>query len=101
MKSFAPGDRVVAINTNHSSPICGPSRHDRHCYLFPDGVLRQGTVYHVASVRPSGDGNQGLMLTGLRICWGKEEIPWNSSRFRKIKSSESICKGHSENPASS
>jgi hypothetical protein len=32
----------------------------------------------------SSDGNQGITLTGLRILWGAQEMPWNSSRFRKV-----------------
>jgi hypothetical protein len=33
----------------------------------------------------SSDGNQGLTLTGLRICWGSQEMPWHGSRFRKVE----------------
>jgi hypothetical protein len=98
MESFYPSDRVVAVNTNHAKAICGASGPSHICYTFPDGTLCEGKVYHVASVTSSRDGHQGLMLTGLRIFWDKEQIPWNSSRFRKIKSSGSICKVREENP---
>jgi hypothetical protein len=33
----------------------------------------------------SSDGYQSLTLTGLRFCWGSQEMPWNGSRFRKGK----------------
>jgi len=85
METFSPGDRVVAINTDLSGPICGPSQPALHPFRFPDGPLRQDVVYHVAAVRRSRDGNQGLTLTGLRILWGAQEMPWNSSRFRKLE----------------
>ncbi len=90
METFAPGDRVVAINTDLSGPICGPANPDRHPFLFPDGPLRKDVIYHVASVSVSKDGNQYLILTGMRVFWGAEEIPWASSRFRKVDT----LKGH-------
>jgi hypothetical protein len=83
METFAPGDRVVAINTDLSAPICGAkSMPDAYC--FPDGPLKENTIYHVENVRSSRDGNQGLFITGLRVFVGKHHIPWNSSRFRKV-----------------
>ena len=85
METFSPGDRVVAINTDLSGPICGPSQPALHTFRFPDGPLRQDVIYHVAAVRRSRDGNQGLTLTGLRVCWGSQEMPWNSARFRKLE----------------
>jgi hypothetical protein len=100
MKKFTAGDRVVATNTDLSAPLCGPMNSNGHQFIFPDGELQEGIVYHVASVSRSRDGHQGLKLTGLRIHWAGREIPWNSSRFRMIKSSEScvrrIAKNHSE-----
>lgn len=86
METFAPGDRVVAINTDMSGPICGPANPELHPFLFPDGPLRKDVIYHVASVSVSKDGNQGLYLTGMCVFWGPREIPWNSSRFRKVDS---------------
>jgi hypothetical protein len=90
MQPFAPGDRVVAINTDLSAPICGPANAERHPFLFPDGPLRKDVIYHVVSVSASGDGNQSLKLTGIRVFWGGQELPWNSSRFRKVDT----LKGH-------
>jgi hypothetical protein len=90
MQPFAPGDRVVAINTDLSAPICGPANAERHPFLFPDGPLRKDVIYHVVSVSSSGDGNQSLKLTGIRVFWGSHEMPWNSSRFRKVDT----LKGH-------
>lgn len=84
MEIFCPGDRVVAINTDLSGPICGPSDPSLHPFRFPDGPLRKDVVYHVASVSGSIDGNQSILLTGLRVFWGSREIPWNSTRFRKV-----------------
>jgi hypothetical protein len=49
METFAPGDRVVAINTDMSGPICGPTNPELHPFLFPDGPLRKDVIYHVAS----------------------------------------------------
>jgi hypothetical protein len=86
METFAPGDRVVAINTDLSAPICGAPNHELHPFRFPDGPLRRDVIYHVKSVSTSRDGNQGLQITGLRVLWGTNDvIPWNSSRFRKVE----------------
>jgi hypothetical protein len=85
METFAPGDRVVAINTDLSAPICSTETMP-DAYSFPDGSLKENTVYHVENVRSSRDGNQGLFITGLRVFVGKHHIPWNSSRFRKVDS---------------
>ena len=90
METFAPGDRVVAIKPDMPGPICGPAKPDLHPFRFPDGPLRKDVVYHVVSVSISRDGNQGLSLTGMRVLWGPREIPWNSSRFRKVDT----LKGH-------
>jgi hypothetical protein len=85
MQSFAPGDRVVAINTDMSGPICGPQNPETHPFLFPDGPLRRDVVYHVTRVGKCRDGNQALWLTGMRVFWGPTEFPWNSTRFRKVQ----------------
>ena len=90
MQPFVPGDRVVAINTNMSAPIYGPANPELHPFLFPDGPLRKDLIYHVVSVSASGDDNQRLMLTGIRVFWGTQEMGWNSSRFRKVDA----LKGH-------
>lgn len=85
METFAPGDRVIAINPDMSGPICGPANPELHPFLFPDGPLRRDVIYHVASVTISKECDQGLHLTGTRVFWGPHEIPWNSSRFRKAQ----------------
>jgi hypothetical protein len=90
MQPFAPCDRVVAINTDLSAPIYGPANPESYPFLFPDGPLRNDVIYHVASVSASGDGNQCLHLTGIRVFWGSQEMPWNSTRFRKVDA----LKGH-------
>lgn len=90
METFAPGDRVVAINTDMSGPICGPANPELHPFRFPNGPLRKDVIYHVASVSGSKDGNQCLHLTGMRVFWGSWGLPWNSSRFRKV----GTLKGH-------
>ncbi len=90
MQPYAPGDRVVAINTDMSGPICGPKNVELHPFIFPDGPLRNDVIYHVVSASASGDGNQRLLLTGIRVFWGTQEMGWNSSRFRKVDA----LKGH-------
>jgi hypothetical protein len=85
MERFSPGDLVVAVRAHQPGPICGPPDPGQHLFRFPDGPLRNGVVYHVAAVGFSRDGNQALWLTGLRVVWGPRELPWNSSRFRKIR----------------
>jgi hypothetical protein len=89
METFAPGDRVVAINTDMSGPIYMLGDCSQQPYRFPDGPLRQDVIYHVAEtvMRP---GRQGIFLTGIRVMWGSYEIPWDFSRFRKVDT----LKGH-------
>lgn len=84
MDKFSAGDRVVAINTNLSGPICPPSDPDLHPFCFPDGVLRKGQVYHVKSTNDPDNGKQGVFLTGLRVLWGPDDVPWSATRFRKV-----------------
>jgi hypothetical protein len=84
METFSPGDRVVAINTDMSGPICGPTDSAPHVFRFPFGSISRDVIYHVAAVGPSKDGNQALFLTGLRVMLDSREIGWNSSRFRKV-----------------
>jgi hypothetical protein len=85
METFAPGDRVVAINTDMSGPIHPDGDRSRHPFLFPDGPLRKDVVYHVEAVRClNSGGHQGLFITGLRVTWGNQDIPWDASRFRKV-----------------
>ena len=83
METFAPGDRVVAIDTSQG-PLKALTPCDAHPFLLPDGPLRSGTVYHVADVCCIRDGSQGVYLTGLRVLWGSQEVPWNPGRFRKV-----------------
>lgn len=85
METFAPGDRVVAINTDLSAPIYPDENCGRCPFGFPDGPLRSEVIYYVESVRSPADGHQGVFLTGMRVTWGDVYIPWDSSRFRKVE----------------
>lgn len=91
MDTFHPGDRVVAINTG-PGPICGPTDPELHRYLTPDGLLQKDLVYHVVAVCPSRNGSQGLWITGVRVFQGLTEIPWSSSRFRKVDPLKGVTK---------
>ena len=84
METFAPGDRVVAINTDHSRPIIDPAGNPLSAFSFPDGRLRKDVIYHVRSVCRQPNSRQGICLTGLRVTLHNREIPWDSSRFRKV-----------------
>ena len=84
METFAPGDRVVAINTDMSGPIYAMPNADFHPFSFPDGNLRREVIYHIAAVRPGPDGHQAVFITGLRVLWGGLEVPFHPSRFRKV-----------------
>ncbi len=83
MKTFAPGDRVVAINFM-SVPLYEDGDWSQHPYLLPDGPLRKDVIYHVAGTVMRPNGMQGVFLTGIRVMWGSQEIPWASTRFRKV-----------------
>ena len=84
METFAPGDRVVAINTDMSAPISDPTGSPLSAFSFPDGPLRRDVIYHVGSVHPQAAGRLGLLITGLRVFLHNQQIPWNSTRFRKV-----------------
>jgi hypothetical protein len=82
METFAPGDRVIAINFM-PVPLHADGDWSQHPNLLPDGPLRQDVIYYVAATVMRTNG-QGVFLTGLRVTWGSDEIPWASSRFRKV-----------------
>lgn len=87
METFAPGDRVVAINIDVSAPIY--STILKPACILPDGPPRKNTIYHVEGIKYTSDGNQGVFITGLRVFSGKRHegkrhIPWSSCRFRKV-----------------
>ena len=85
MQKFSPGDRVVAIDTKLNGPRVLPNHLLEKCsFHFPDGPLQAGKVYHVYDCIETGNGTQGLYLTGLRVFLDKSEISWCSSRFRKV-----------------
>lgn len=90
MQPFAPGDRVVAINTNMSVPLYPDGDFSQHPFRFPDGPLRQDVIYHIAETVMGVSGRQGILLTGIRVMWGPKEIPWDFTRFRKVDT----LKGH-------
>jgi hypothetical protein len=90
MQPFAPGDRVVAINTNISVPLFLDGEFSQQPFWFPDGPLRQDVIYHVAETVMGTSGLQGIFLTGIRVMWGPKEIPWDFTRFRKVDT----LKGH-------
>ena len=83
MPFFSPGDRVVAINIDVSYPI-NPNGPLRYPITLPDGTLQKNTVYHVRGVEMLPGRNQGVYLTGLRAFYGKNEITFHYSRFRKV-----------------
>ncbi len=82
METFAPDDRVVAINTDISAPIY--STIMKPAYVLPDGPLRENTIYHVEGIKYTSDGHQGVFITGLRVLVGKEQFTWSSCGFRKV-----------------
>jgi hypothetical protein len=83
MDTFAPGDRVVAINTDLSFPLRATGLFLREIHL-PDGPLRENIIYHVKAVKLTSDGLQGLYITGLSAFYGTREIAFHYSRFRKV-----------------
>ena len=90
METFAPGDRVVAINTDLSAPMHDPAGSPPGAFSFPDGPLRKDVVYHVDAVDKPGGSNQGVFITGLRVLLRQRLIPWDARRFRKVDT----CKNH-------
>ena len=83
METFAPGDRVVAIDTRNG-PLKALIPTAAHPFHLPDGMPRHDVVYHVRDIRYINDGSQGVVLTGMRVFWGLEEISWSATRFRKV-----------------
>jgi len=83
METFIPGDSIIALNTDISEPIHS-LKSSPDAYGFPDGPLRNDTIYFVESVTNSRDGSQGLFIMGLRAFVGKYHVPWSSCRFRKV-----------------
>lgn len=84
METFAPGDRVVAINTIQV-PLYPADDSSQHPFLLPDDPLRRDRVYYVEAVEPLRDCTQGVFLTCMRVLYGSRSISWHHSRFRKVK----------------
>jgi hypothetical protein len=82
---FAPGDRVVAVNTQEG-PLKLLAPLDSRRFDLPDGPIRKGVVFHVSAVTHIKDGSPGVFITGLRCLWGNRDFPWAASRFRKVES---------------
>lgn len=89
MEHFKTGDRVVCVNADMSRAMKPPAKEELHAYQFPDGPLRKDVIYHVAKACDFASG-QSLYITGLRVFWGKMEMPWCGTRFRKVDA----LKGH-------
>jgi hypothetical protein len=88
MEIFSPGDRVVAIDTKMNGPRVLPNHFKSDgSFYFPDGHLLPNKVYHVHACIETGNGTQGLYLTGLRVFLDQTEISWSCSRFRLVESS--------------
>jgi len=88
---FALGDRVVAIDTRQG-PLLWDDTRDKSLITTPDGLPREGIVYHVKEIMRTSSGDLGVFITGLRSCWGSLDLPWCASRFRKVDSSQ----GHTQ-----
>jgi hypothetical protein len=82
METFAPGDRVVAINIDLSAPFY--SRIMQPACISPDGPPRENTIYHVEGIKYTSDGHQGVFITGLRVLVENEQFTWSSCGFRKV-----------------
>ena len=82
---FAPGDRVVAIDTRQG-PLLWDDPRDKNLITTHDGLPREGIVYHVEGIMHTSSGDPGVIITGLRSCWGNIDLPWCASRFRKVDS---------------
>jgi len=77
---FQPGDRVVCVNTDVSSPIHGPLDGG---YQLPDGPPRRETIYCVDRIDPGEP--DSVWICGLRALHHGREIPWHASRWRKVE----------------
>jgi len=82
---FAPGDRVVAIDTRQG-PLLWNDPRDKNLITTPDGLPREGIVYYVEGIMHTSSGDPGVIITGLRSYWGNLDLPWCASRFRKVDS---------------
>jgi len=98
METFAPGDRVVAINIDLSAPFY--SRIMQPACISPDGPPRENTIYHVEGIKYTSDGNQGVFITGLRVLLGKDQLTWSRCRFRKVVSCHTANKRRRKKPVS-
>jgi hypothetical protein len=80
---FAPGDRVVAIDTRQG-PLLWEEPRDKNLITTPDGLPRKGVVYYVEGIMHTKCGSPGVIITGLRSYWNNLDLPWCASRFRKV-----------------
>jgi hypothetical protein len=81
---FAPGDRVVAIDTRQG-PLLWEDPRDKNLITTPDGLPRKGVVYYVEGIMLTKCGSPGVLITGLRSYWKNLDLPWCASRFCKVE----------------
>ena len=90
MNTFQPNDKVVCIDAT-PIPIGAPDNTYQD-FEFPDGYIKEGTVYNVEDVITVQQSGESLYITGPYILLNKQPVPWNGQRFRKVERHEEKMK---------
>ena len=86
MNTVQPNDKVVCID---ATPIpMGAPNNTYQDFEFPDGYIKEGTVYNVEDVVTVQQSGESLYITGPYVLLNDQHIPWNGQRFRKVESNE-------------
>ena len=86
MNTFKPNDKVVCID---ATPIpIGAPNNSYQDFEFPDGYIKEGSVYNVEDVVTVRQSGESLYITGPYVLLNNNPVPWNGQRFRKVESNK-------------
>ena len=83
MNTFKPNDKVVCIDAT-PIPIGAPNNNYQD-FEFPDGYIKEGTVYNVEDVVTVRQSGESVYITGPYVLLNNQLVPWNGQRFRKVE----------------
>ena len=83
MSTFQPNDKVVCIDAT-PIPIYGLG-YTLIDFNFPNGYIKEGSIYCVTEASTGSDGYGALRLAGKPVFLHDIEVEWNDQRFRKVE----------------
>ena len=82
-------------------PIGAPNNNYQD-FEFPDGYIKEGTVYNVEDVVTVRQSGESVYITGPYVLLNNQHVPWNGKRFRKVgRNKEKMKRGATNRKSSS